>query len=132
MKKYQILLPNIFLILTTSSIPIFAFASAESENIWLYITLIPVYLILILQTLIVLLASLMKQFKMKKPVLISVIVASIAMLIGTVATCIYETLENTWLLLKYFIPIGAIVFILPVVQFKLLNKAEKNADEIDG
>ncbi|NOG61298.1 MAG: hypothetical protein HND53_12415 [Proteobacteria bacterium] len=74
----------------------------------------------------------MKQFKMKKPVLISVIVASIAMLIGTVATCIYETLENTWLLLKYFIPIGAIVFILPVVQFKLLNKAEKNADEIDG
>lgn len=129
MKKFQTHLHKLFLLLSTSLITGTVFASAESENIWLYITLIPVYLVLILQTLIVLLASVMKQFKTKQPVLISVSVAAISMIIGIVATAYYETLENLWLLLKYFIPIAAIVFILPIVQFKLLNNSENSPDE---
>ncbi len=129
MQKFQTRHLKLFSILTASLIPVSVFASAESENIWLYITLIPVYLVLILQTLIVSLASVMKQFKAKQPVQISVVVAVISMVIGLIATCYYETLENVWFLLKYFIPIGAIVIVLPIVQYKLLNKLENSAEE---
>ena len=50
------------------------------------------------------------------------------MVIGIVATIYYEPLENLWSLLKYFIPIAAIVILLPMIQFKLLNKSENNPD----
>ena len=53
MKKFQTHLHKFFLLLSTSLLTSSVFASAESENIWLYITLIPVYLVLILQMLIV-------------------------------------------------------------------------------
>lgn len=129
MQKFQILRLNLFSISTASLIPASVFASAESENIWLYITLIPVYLVLILQTLIVSLALVMKQFNAKQPVQLTVVVAVISMIIGLIATCYYETLENVWFLLKYFIPIGAIVIVLPAVQFKLMNKPENSSEE---
>ena len=128
MKKFQTHHLNFFLILSLISSSVFA--SSETENIWLYVFLIPVYFVLALQCLLVLLALLMKHFKTKQSVLLSVIIAGIFMLLGLGFTYYYEPLEKLWTLLLYFSLLGIVVFILPFIQFKLLNKSKNSPDEI--
>ncbi len=127
MKKFKILHLNLFLILSFISTSVFA--SAGTENIWLLVFLIPVYLVLVLQTLLVLFALLMKQFKTKQSVLMSVIIAGILMLLGLGLTYYHEPLEKLWTPILYFSLIGIVVFILPFIQFKFLNKSNIGSNE---
>ncbi len=128
MKKFQIHHLNIFLILSLISTSVFA--SAESENIWLYVFLIPVYFVLGLQALLVILATVMKQFKTKQLVLMSVIIAALLMFLGLGLTYYHDTIEKLQEVLLHFSIIGMIVFIFPIIQFKLLRKSENSPDEI--
>jgi len=128
MKNFQILHLNLILVLSFISSTVFA--STEAENIWLYVFLIPVYFVLAAQALLVLLAMLMKNFKTKQLVFMSIIAAIIFMTLGLGVTYYHETTEKLLEVLLHFSVIGIIVFILPVIQYKLLshpkNITEKN------
>ena len=68
MKKFQILLLSINISLSFSLISSAAVAS-DSEAIWLYVYLIPVYFMLALQSLLGLFMLAMKQFNSRKSIL---------------------------------------------------------------
>jgi len=127
MKKFQIHHLKLFLILSFISSTVLA--SSETENIWLYVFLIPVYFVLAAQALLVLLAMLMKHFKTKQLVLISIIAAIIFMSLGLGVTYYHESTEKLLEVLLHFSLIGVIVFFLPVIQYKLLSQSESPTEE---
>jgi hypothetical protein len=127
MKNIQTHHLSLFLLIYLTS-PL-VFASSETENIWLYVFLIPVYFVLGAQALLVLLATVMKQFKTKQLVLLSVIIASILMIVGLSLTYYHDTMEKLQEVLLHFSVLGVIVFIFPIIQFKLLSKSENSPDE---
>ncbi|MEM6998345.1 MAG: hypothetical protein AAF419_00725 [Pseudomonadota bacterium] len=71
----------------------------------------------------------MKNFKTKKAVALPTIAAALTMLIGIGVTCYLEPFEKLWPILLHFSLVGAIVFILPFVQYMLLKKSLNNSSE---
>lgn len=126
MKKYPTLRPSLFLILGGLLISPTLFAATATEEIWTYVFLIPIYFVLILQCLLVLFALLMKHFKTKQSLLITSLFASVIMLLGAGITLYFEPLDKLWTLLLHYALMAIVVFVLPVVQFKLLSQS-KNA-----
>lgn len=129
MKNIQTLLLK-FILISGSLTPVFSFAS-EKDEIWSYVFLIPIYFILAAQALLVLLAMLMKQFKKKQHVLLSISIAAIMMLIGLGISFYLQPLDKLWSLFQYYGIIGIIVFALPVIQFTVLQKAESDSTKIE-
>ena len=106
--------------------------AAETETIWLFVFLIPIYFVLIAVSLLVLFALLMKHFKTQKTVLLPAIIAGIFMILGIGITYYFEPVEKLWPLFLHFSLIGIVVFILPNIQYKLLDKPNNSTDEIEG
>jgi uncharacterized membrane protein len=127
MKNIQTLLLKLILVSGLLA-PAICFAS-EKDEIWSYVFLIPVYFILAAQSLIVILALLMKQFNKKQNVVLSASVAGIFMSLGLGLTLYLQSADKLWTLLQFFAVIGAIVFVSPVIQFTLLNKSGNNPEE---
>ncbi len=128
MKKYQTHLLKFVLILSCIFASPTLFAISDEEKIWAYVFLIPVYFILILQSLLVLFALLMKQFKSKKLLLTSSAVAGTVLTIGIATAFYFEAFIKLGSHLLYYFLIGMIVIVLPIVQFKLLSKSEVNTE----
>ena len=103
--------------------------AAETEEIWFYVFLIPIYFVLATITLLVIFALLMKNFKTRKAATLPAIAAALVMVIGIGVTYYLEPVEKLWPLLLHFSLMGAIVFILPFVQYMLLKKSLNNSSE---
>ena len=130
MKKSLIPLLNfltLILILVSPSV-----LASETEDIWLYVFLIPIYFVLIALCLLVLFALLMKHFKTKKTVFLPFVMAGIFMLLGLGITYYLEPVEKLWPLLLHFSLIGIIVFTLPFIQYTLLKKTNNIPSESEG
>jgi predicted neutral ceramidase superfamily lipid hydrolase len=123
MKKSQTLHLKFFLFLSCLLISPALFAeSNDVEGIWLYVILIPIYFVLALQCLLVLLALLMKHFKTKQSVFLSIIIASVVMLIGISVTYYHESMDKLLTLLLHFSLISIFVFLLPFIQYQFLKR----------
>jgi len=125
MKKFQILLLSINISLSFSLISSAAVAS-DSEAIWLYVYLIPVYFMLALQSLLGLFMLAMKQFNSRKSILITMTPASLLMLIGILIMLYFQSLNELWRLLTIYLIFGFFIFVLPSIQYVILNKYIKN------
>lgn len=121
MKKSQILLLNIYITLSCGLTSPTAFAS-ESEEIWLYVFLIPVYFVLALQSLLGLFMLAMKQFNSRKSILVTMIPASLLMIIGILITLYFQSINELWGLLSIYLLFGLFIFVLPPIQYVVLNK----------
>ncbi len=128
MKKSQTLLLSFNISLSSGLISSTALAS-DSEAIWLYVYLIPVYFILALQSLLGLFMLAMKQFNSRKSILITMIPASLLMLIGILIMLYFQSLNELWGLLSIYLIFGLFIFVLPSSQYLILNKFIKNSDE---
>jgi uncharacterized membrane protein len=126
MKSSQILLLKSHIILVCSLISPVVFA-AETDEIWLYVFLIPIYFILALQSLLVLFMLLMKQFNSKNSILVTMIPAGLLMVTGILITFYFQTINELWDLLLLYIVFGLFVFVLPFIQYKVLNKSHENS-----
>ena len=100
MKKSQILLLSFNISLSSGLISPAALAS-DSDAIWLYVYLIPVYFILALQSLLGLFMLAMKQFNSRKSILITMIPASLLMLIGILIMLYFQSLNDQKYLLDH-------------------------------
>ena len=130
MKKFRTLHLKTYLLLNCLLIsPALLAASIEEEQIWLYVILIPVYFVLVLQCLLVLFALLMKHFKTKQSVLLSMVIAGLVMLIGIFVTYYHEPVAKLWTLLLHFSLISVFVFILPFIQYHYLSKTKASTAE---
>ena len=128
MKKFQTLLLKLYLSLCTGLISPAAFAS-ESEEIWLYVYLIPVYFVLALQSLLGLFMLAMKQFNSRKSILVTMIPASLLMIIGILITLYFQSLNELWGLLSIYLVFALFIFVLPPIQYVILNKPSNNSEE---
>lgn len=128
MKKSQILLHNFYISLSCGLISPAAFAS-ETEEIWLYVFLIPVYFVLALQSLLGLFMLAMKQFNSRKSILVTMIPASLLMIIGILITLYFQSLNELWGLLSIYLIFGLFIFVLPPIQYVILNKPSENSEE---
>ncbi len=128
MKKHQILLLNIVITLSCGLVSPTAFAS-ESEEIWLYVFLIPVYFVLALQSLLGLFMVAMKQFNSRKSILVTIIPASLLMIIGIFITLYFQSSNELWGLLSIYLVFALFIFVLPPIQYVILNKPNENSEE---
>jgi hypothetical protein len=128
MKKSQILLLSFNISLSSGLISPAALAS-DSDAIWLYVYLIPVYFILALQSLLGLFMLAMKQFNSRKSILITMIPASLLMLIGILIMLYFQSLNELWGLLSIYLIFGLFIFVLQSSQYLILNKFIKNSEE---
>ena len=128
MKKSQTLLLSFNISLSSGLISPAALAS-DSDAIWLYVYLIPVYFILTLQSLLGLFMLAMKQFNSRKSILITMIPASLLMLIGILIMLYFQSLNELWGLLSIYLIFGLFIFVLPSSQYLILNKFIKNSEE---
>ena len=128
MKKSQTLLLSFNISLSSGLISSTALAS-DSEAIWLYVYLIPVYFILTLQSLLGLFMLAMKQFNSRKSILITMIPASLLMLIGILIMLYFQSLNELWGLLSIYLIFGLFIFVLPSIQYVILNKFIENPEE---
>lgn len=128
MKKSQTLLLSFNISLSSGLISPAALAS-DSDAIWLYVYLIPVYFILALQSLLGLFMLAMKQFNSRKSILITMIPASLLMLIGILIMLYFQSLNELWGLLSIYLIFGLFIFVLPSSQYLILNKFIKNSEE---
>ena len=128
MKKFQILLLNIYISLSCSLASPAAFAS-EAEEIWLYVFSIPIYFILALQCLLALFMSLMKQFNSKKSLLLTMIPACLLMLIGIFITLYFQSINELRDLLLIYLCFALFIFVLPPIQYVILNRPSENSEE---
>jgi hypothetical protein len=128
MKKFQILLLNFYISLSCGLISPAVFA-AESEEIWLYVFSIPIYFILALQSLLALFMSLMKQFDSKKSLLVTMIPACLLMVIGIIITLYFQSINELRDLLLIYLFFGLFIFVLPPIQYAILNRPSKNSEE---
>jgi hypothetical protein len=103
--------------------------ASDSDAIWLYVYLIPVYFILALQSLLGLFMLAMKQFNSRKSILITMIPASLLMLIGILIMLYFQSLNELWGLLSIYLIFGLFIFVLPSSQYLILNKFIKNSEE---
>ena len=87
-----------------------------------YVYLIPVYFILTLQSLLGLFMLAMKQFNSRKSILITMIPASLLMLIGILIMLYFQSLNELWGLLSIYLIFGLFIFVLPSSQYLILNK----------
>jgi len=124
MKKSQTLLLNIVISLSVALISPTVFAS-EAEEIWLYVFLIPVYFVLALQSLLVLFMLVMKQFNSMKSILVTMIPASLLMIIGILITLYFQSANEVWELLLLYLLFGLFIFVLPPIQYGILNKSSE-------
>jgi cell shape-determining protein MreC len=130
MKKFQIRLHKILLLLSCLFVSPALFAVTEAEAIWSYVFLMPLYFILILQSILILIALTMKQFKEKKLLTINNGIGSVVAVLGIAVTIFFHSLINVGLHVLYFIVLAIIVLALPTIQYKLLNKSKNSADQI--
>lgn len=72
---------------------------------------------------------LMKQFNSRKSILVSIIPASLLMVIGILITLYFQSLNELWNLLLIYILFSLFVFVLPLIQYKFLNKSGENSRE---
>ena len=128
MKKFQTLLLSINISLSSSLISSTAVAS-DSEAIWLYVYLIPVYFMLALQSLLGLFMLAMKQFNSRKSILITMIPASLLMLIGILIMLYFQPSNELGRLLSIYLIFGLFIFVLPSIQYVILNKFIENPEE---
>ena len=128
MKKSQILLLSFNISLSSGLISPAALAS-DSDAIWLYVYLIPVYFILALQSLLGLFMLAMKQFNSRKSILITMIPASLLMLIGILIMLYFQPSNELGRLLSIYLIFGLFIFVLPSSQYLILNKFIKNSEE---
>ena len=128
MRKSQTHLLKFVLTLSCILVSPTLFAVSDEEEIWSFVFLIPIYFILILQSLLVLLALIMKQFKSKKLLLTTSGIASVVITIGIIVAFYFEAMIKLGSHLLYYFLIGIIVIVLPIVQFKLLSKSEINIE----
>jgi hypothetical protein len=124
MKKFQTHLHKFFLLVSGLLVSPPLFAVTEAEAIWSYVFLIPLYFILILQSLLIVLALIMKQFKQKKLLLTSTYIGSIVIVLGLAVAIYFQSLINLGLHLLYFAALTIVVLVLPTIQYKLLKKDE--------
>lgn len=124
MKKFQIPLHKILVILSCLLVSPALFAVTEEEAIWSYVFLIPIYFILILQSLLILLALIMKQFESKKLLITSSSIGGVVIVLGIALAVNFESLIQLGTHLLYFLLLSIVVLILPTIQYKVLNKAK--------
>jgi len=105
-----------------------AFAS-EAEEIWLYVFLFPVYFVLALQSLLGLFMLSMKQFNSRKSILVTIIPASLLMIIGILITLYFQSINQLQDLLLIYLLFGLFIFVLPSIQYVILNNSSKRSDE---
>ena len=128
MKKIQILLLNLYISLSCVLTSPAAFAS-EAEEIWLYVFLFPVYFVLALQSLLGLFMLSMKQFNSRKSILVTIIPASLLMIIGILITLYFQSINQLQDLLLIYLLFGLFIFVLPSIQYVILNNSSKRSDE---
>ena len=128
MKKSQTLLLSFNISLSSGLISSTALAS-DSEAIWLYVYLIPVYFMLALQSLLGLFMLAMKQFNSRKSILITMIPASLLMLIGILIMLYFQPSNELGRLLSIYLIFGLFIFVLPSIQYVILNKFIENPEE---
>ena len=128
MKKFQTLLLNIYITLSSGLVSPAAFAS-DAEEIWLYVFLIPVYFVLALQSLLGLFMLAMKQFNSRKSILVTMIPASLLMIIGILITLYFQSINELPGLLLIYLLFALFIFVLPSIQYIILNKSSKNSEE---
>ena len=128
MKKPQTLLHNFYITLSCGLISPAVFAS-ETEAIWLYVFLIPVYFVLALQSLLGLFMLAMKQFNSRKSLLVTTIPASLLMIIGILITLYFQSFNELWGLLSIYLVFGLFIFVLPPIQYVILNKPSEHSEE---
>tara|TARA_R110000782_G_scaffold65058_20_gene132524 strand:- start:1000 stop:1410 length:411 start_codon:yes stop_codon:yes gene_type:complete len=129
MKKSQTLLLNFHITLSCGLISPLAFAS-EAEGIWLYVFLIPVYFVLALQSLLGLFMLAMKQFNSRKSILVMIIPAILLMITGILITLYFQSLNELWGLLSIYFVFALFIFVLPPIQYRILNKPGENPEEV--
>jgi hypothetical protein len=129
MKKFQTHLHKFFLLLSGLLVSPTLLAVTEAEAIWSYVFLMPLYFILILQSLLIVLALIMKQFKQKKLYLLNTYIGSIVIILGLAVAIYFQSLINLGMHLLYFIALAIIVLVLPTIQHKLLNKDESSPED---
>ena len=132
MKKFQTRLRKSVLPLSCLLVSPTLFAASVEEEIWSYVFLIPIYFVLILQSLLVFFALVMKQFKSKKLLLTSVGIGSVMITIGIAVAFYFESIIKLNEHLLYYFSLGFVVLILPLIQYKIFNKPENVPDEVDG
>ncbi len=128
MKKFQILLLDFNITLSCCAISPSVFAS-ETEAIWLYVFLIPVYFVLTLQSLLSLFMLAMRQFNSRKSILVTIIPASLLMVIGILISFYFQSANELWGLLPIYLLFGLLIFVLPPIQYIILNKPSENSEE---
>tara|TARA_R110002072_G_scaffold74374_1_gene176197 strand:+ start:304 stop:714 length:411 start_codon:yes stop_codon:yes gene_type:complete len=129
MKKSQTLLLNFYLALSCVLLSPSAFAS-ETEEIWLYVFLIPVYFVLALQSLLGLFMLAMKQFNSRKSILVLIIPAVLLMIIGILITLYFQSPNELWGLLSIYLVFTPFIFVLPPIQYRILNKPGETPEEV--
>jgi hypothetical protein len=132
MKKSQTQRLNFFLLLSCLLVSPALFAVTEAEAIWSYVFLMPLYFILILQSLLIFLALIMKQFESKNLLLINSRIGGSVLVLGIAVAIYFQSLINIGLHLLYFISLAIVVLVFPAIQYKLLNKSKNSSDEIEG
>jgi len=132
MKKFQTPLHKLFLLVSGLFFSPALFAVTEAESIWAYVFLMPLYFILILQSLLIVFALIMKQFESKKLLLTSTYIGSVVIVIGIAVTLYFQSLISVGLHLLYFLGLAIVVFVFPTIQYKLLNKSKNLPQESDG
>ncbi len=128
MKKPQIRLHKYFLLLSCLLVSPTLFAVTEAEAIWSYVFLMPLYFILILQSLLIFLALIMKQFESKKLLLISSRIGGVVIVLGLAVALYFQSLINIGLHLLCLIVLVIVVLVFPTIQYKLLNKPSNSPD----
>jgi uncharacterized membrane protein len=124
MKNFQTPLLKFTLLLSGLFVSSSLFAASTQEEIWSYVFLIPIYFVLILQSLLVLLALTMKQFKSKKLLLTTAGIGSTMITLGIATAYYFVPIDKLGTHLLYYFLLGLVVLILPLIQYKLLNKSE--------
>ena len=132
MKKFQTHRLNLFLLLSCLFVSPALFAVTEAEAIWSYVFLMPLYFILILQSLLIFLALIMKQFKSRNLFLLSTRIGSVVIVLSFVVVIYFQSLINLGLNLLYIILLAIVVLLFPTIQYKLLNKSKNSSDENEG
>jgi hypothetical protein len=124
MKKFPTQLHKLFLLTSCLLVSPTLFAITDEEAIWSYVFLIPVYFVLILQSLLVLLALIMKQFNSRKLLITSLSIGSVIITVGLAIAFYFESIIQLGWHLLYFIALAIVTLVFPTIQYKLLNKDE--------
>jgi len=127
MKKFPTHLHKFFLLVSFLLVSPTLFAVTEEEYIWAYVFLMPLYFILILQSLLIVIALIMKQFQSKKLFLTSTYIGSIVTTLGIAVVIYFQSLIHLGWHLLYFIALAIVVLVFPTIQYKLLNKDESSS-----